>query len=341
MINTYVVPALASDSCYQVIKEAPGAAMPSLEVKQILPRLPEKANLATQVFSVFIQAAIAPNDIYIVPSMIIRRGKDRRSAEIERKRILHSSQPRFETFNEFERDFEYQLANHGADWLDRSMRDWMPEAIELGIYGSAIAGPSRIVKLQVLQRHLEVRMKEPFRTLALKALESMVDSARVTAWFKEIRHEVLENLFRDGLARKYTLISPSLMEFYLDAVLAKHAAAHGFSVTKKGMPWSQLTFNSLGFYFTLGTGRIFDDWTGAALTATSNSAAHQVRGHTFALAYLADTVPDVVRLIKHIGRTGDKDGVWQYMFDNTNSVNSPLWGGHWVDSSKPYFGIRY
>jgi hypothetical protein len=59
------------------------------------------------------------------------------------------------------------------------------------------------------------------------------------------------------------------------------------------------------------------------------------------MAYAAENVPHFVDLMKYTGKTVDRDGVWQLMFDNTDSIHTPFWGGFWFSTFSDFLGIRY
>jgi hypothetical protein len=160
-------------------------------------------------------------------------------------------------------------------------------------------------------------------------------------WISDVHDEVLQKMWDDQIRNPEVYMSDEVRELYLDAVLAERAARNGFSIRKSGLPFDVVTFNEWSFFQgTLASGKIFIDWTGIDLNGVGGSV-HFARGHLLQMAYASEAVPNFIDLMKYVGKTGDRDGVWELMFDNAYSADTPFWGGQWVRNFRYFLKIRY
>lgn len=220
--------------------------------------------------------------------------------------------------------------------------EWVVNSLKVTQAGSHYIDADNKIHIADLIQHYEEFVEEPYSELAIKTFKALLQYHKVLNWIKQVNEEALKEMWKEGLRKENHVRTPTIRSHYLDKVLARRAAAKGFKIKPDGMPYEMTTINPYSFHYTLARGRFFVDWSGEVLGSTDVEAInriHGARGHTLAMAYLADHVPDFVELVKYIGRTQDRKGIWGQMFDNALSTNTPFWGGFWVINFSKYLYI--
>lgn len=209
------------------------------------------------------------------------------------------------------------------------------------VYGAPFNRDRVLITIRDLKFHFTKTLGEEVGQIASHTIDEFMDRPKIIAWAQSVRNEMNAMMTADGISAAVQT-HPSVRELYLDKVLVKRAVARGFLATEEKLPFNIVTFNSKTFFQnTLGKGRVFVDWTGIGLSAPETNAGHYARGHLLAMAYGAENVPRFVDLMKTVGQTGDRDGLWSMLFDNVDSTQTPFWSGHWMRELGPALGVRY
>lgn len=196
-------------------------------------------------------------------------------------------------------------------------------------------------RLEALKRGYAEILDPVIYQILSQTLDKMNSRSEVRKWIIELREEVLRTMWEDGIRSLALYMNPRVRELYLDIVLSTRAVRNGFKIQENDLPYGVYTFSERAFFKVLSEGQLFLDWSGLTLSNTATGAIHGVRGHALVFAYLSETVPDFLGLIKYIGKTKDKDHIWKYFFDNAVAHKTPFYNTYWLDVYKEYLGIEY
>jgi hypothetical protein len=302
-------------------------------------RVPKSASVCSRILGVPVNLFIQLGDPFIAihtGTIVLRdflSAKKFDPASCVRGNCSYLTKP------EFDKQVEVEESNLRAQF-EKFEINWTKGNIILGTFGSVLSSNVMAGNRGSLNAHFRTRLPIKYQDIAIATLEKFYDAKRVVEWVISIRRETLNLMWEAGFRSREHLQEPVLTELYLDRVLARRAAIAGFHIRRNGQPHRLLSFGHYTFVTHLALGHFFVDWTGTGLLAAGSSSAHYARGHSLAMAYAGEVVPNFVELIKYIGRTQDWQGTWGYLFDNGSSTETPLWTGFWVQSLKDILNIR-
>jgi hypothetical protein len=229
----------------------------------------------------------------------------------------------------------------GEDDPTPPLRYWRSKNIRVGQQGSTLSYAPTQTTADNLKSHFGQVLPSQLDNVTSQVMDVFYDSDRLRSWMSDIHNEVLQRMWDDQIHNPEVYRSEEVRELYLDAVLAERAARNGFSINEYSLPFDVVTFNEWSFFRgTLAKGKIFIDWTGVNL-AVSDGVKHYARGHLLEMVYASENVPNFIDLMKYVGQTNDRDGVWELLFDNSYSPDTPFWGGRWLSTFKNRLRIRY
>lgn len=277
------------------------------------------------------------NDILNVPAVKAYVKESRCTREFVTDLICSSDEPEIKSLEDF-----FKVAFRLGGDLHVLRSDWSVVKLKVTHAGSNFMDRDNEIYLSDLIQYYEQSLEKPYSDIAVKTLKALLNYNQVMDWVKQVNEEVLREMWKEGLKKESHIKNLVIRAHYLDQILAKRAISKGFKAKSDGMPYEMTSVNSYSFHYTLARGRFFVDWVGEDIGSTDEEAKnklHGARGHTLAMAYLADHVPDFVELVKYIGRTQDRKGIWGQMFDNALSTSTPFWGGFWVINFSKYLYI--
>ncbi|MEO0335682.1 MAG: hypothetical protein AAF202_04785, partial [Pseudomonadota bacterium] len=224
----------------------------------------------------------------------------------------------------------------------RNWQLWNPEQLWVGRYGTMLGTQKHLYPASVLEEIFAYELNPKMAAIANESIAALKDREAVLSWVRDLKTEALTRMYEDGIVDLKSLLEPELNAHYVDLSLARRAALGGFKIRRDGHPFRMVTYNVYSFQYALARGKFFIDEVGGALGSAAQSGSNQnhgMRGHSLPMAYLAETVPGFVELIKLDGRTLGRRGIFELLFDNAGNIDTPFWTGFWENSFTEFLAI--